>query len=473
MSRIARIALLAVGGLVALAGLLTLLIWIYLDSEAMRYRIETTASQAMGMKLKIDGPVRIRLFPTPRVGLADVHIRNGETEWLNATEVNLHVRLRPLLRGQVEIRGFDLVEASLQLTRGAEGTLNFLPASGPDDSGDRRPFEIQRFQLQDTSLTYSDQVSGLEIEVEGCDFSGQDLTWRPAQSPSLPHLQGELSCRKVVYDALEATEVEARISAQAQRLEFSPVTGHLFDGHVMAQLETDLSGSAPVHSLELELANFRVERFIETFRQGRSVEGAARFTTQLESSGRTLAEVVQRLTGQANVSGTGLVLHGIDLDEQLALYESTQNFQLVDAAALFLAGPAGLVVTQGYGFGSLFAESGGQTNIQELFSEWHIENGMARAHDVALSTAENRLALTGGLNFVTSEFDDLRVAVIDAEGCAVVEQQIQGGFEDPRIEKPNFLVSLATPLVELVKRGIALLNDSDCEPFYTGRVPPP
>jgi AsmA protein len=477
MPRIARISLLAVGGLVALAALLILFAWVFLDSESVRYKIERTASQVMGMELKVDGPVRIRMFPAPRVGLADVHIRNGETEWLNATEVNLRIRLLPLLHGQVEITGFDLMEPRLQLTRGADGAFNFLPAYRPDDSRDRRPLEIRRFHLQDASLTFSDQASGAGIEAEGCDFSGQDLAWRPAQSPSSgpkpPDFHGRVSCRKVVYGALNATEVEARISAQAQRLEISPVTGRLFDGQVKAQLESDLSEPSPVHSLELELANFRVERFIETFRQGQGVEGPARFSMRLESSGRTLSEVLEHLGGQATLSGTGLVLHGRDLDAQLAQYESTQSFDLVDTAALFLAGPAGLVVTQGYGFASIFAETGDQTKIQELISEWRIENGIARAHDVALSTVENRLALAGGLNFVTSEFEDLRVAVIDADGCAVVEQRIRGRFEDPRIEKPNFLVSLASPLLELVKRGIALLSESDCEPFYTGRVEPP
>lgn len=105
MSRIVRISLLAVGGLSALAALLVILAWAFLDSESVRDRVERTASRVMGMELKIDGPVRIRVFPAPRVGLADVHIRNGETEWLNAAGVNLRVRLLPLLRGQVEISG--------------------------------------------------------------------------------------------------------------------------------------------------------------------------------------------------------------------------------------------------------------------------------------------------------------------------------------------------------------------------------
>jgi hypothetical protein len=85
----------------------------------------------------------------------------------------------------------------------------------------------------------------------------------PSPDPKLPDFHGRVSCRKVVYGDLNATEVEARISAQAQRLEISPVTGQLFDGQVKAQLESDLSGPSPVHSLELELENFHVGRIHE------------------------------------------------------------------------------------------------------------------------------------------------------------------------------------------------------------------
>lgn len=477
MSRIARISLFAVGGFVALLALLMMIAWVFLDAEAVRHRIEQTASQAMGMEFNVDGPVQVRVFPTPGVELADIHVRQGEAEWLHAAGMKLRIRLLSLLRGRVEFSGIDLVEPGLQLTRDSDGAFNFIPAHRPDDAGDRQPFGIRRFSVEDASLTFIDQPSGARFVMNGCDLAGRDLAWPPAQSPqaspTLPDFRGHLSCRSVAYGALDATEVQAGISAQAQQLAISPVTGRLFEGRLKVQLESDLSGSSPAHSLELELADFRVERFIATFQEEQGVEGSAGFSMQLTSSGRSLSEVVKHLDGQAALSGEGLVLHGTDLDAQLARYESTQQFNLVDTAALFLAGPAGLAVTQGYGFASLFAETGGRTSIQELISEWRIDNGVARAHDVALSTPENRLALAGGLNFVTSEFEDMWVAVIDPEGCAVVKQRIQGSFDNPRINKPNFVVALTAPLLEMVEQGVALFSGSECEPFYSGRVAPP
>ncbi|WP_018233288.1 hypothetical protein [Thioalkalivibrio thiocyanodenitrificans] len=58
------------------------------------------------------------------------------------------------------------------------------------------------------------------------------------------------------------------------------------------------------------------------------------------------------------------------------------------------------------------------------------------------------------------------------EGCAVVEQRIQGGSHDPAIDEPNVLVTLTAPFVDLLERGVALLTESSCDPLYTGRIAP-
>jgi uncharacterized protein involved in outer membrane biogenesis len=475
MQRTTRMFLLVAAGLLALMVLLTLLAWTFVASEWFRHRIERAVSRAAGMELKIDGPVRIGLLPAPELRMEDLHMRNGNAEWISASGVVLQIRIRPLLRGRVEVASVDLLEPNLQLKRDSDGAYNFIPADRPD-AGDGGSFGIRRFRVRDAALTFTDEASGEWIAAESCDWMGQDLEWRPAQSPpewNLPDFLGHLNCRKVTYDVLEVTELQARVSVQDQRLEVGEVTGRLFDGQLHAELASELSGPSPVHALELELADFRVERYIDTFQEEKGAEGSLTFTAKLNFSGTTPTEMVASLAGQSELSGTELLLHGWDLDDQLTRYESTQRFNLVDMAAFFVAGPIGLAVTRGYGFASLFRANDEQTNIQELFSKWAVENGTARARDVALSTAENRLALAGGLNFVTMRFEDLRVAVIDTRGCAVVEQRVQGEFRDPMIEPPNFLVTLAGPLIDIVKRGIDLFTESDCDPFYTGRVEQP
>lgn len=477
MRKSARRSLLASAGLVALILVLTLPGLFFPGSGAFRNRIEASASRILGMELQVDGAVEILLFPSPGLRLEDTRLHNHESEWVKASAVELRLRARPLLRGKVEVDSVEVVNPDFQLRRNPDGAVNFFPANPKDRPDERRGLNIRSFRIRDADLTFTDRGSGKSIEAKGCDWTVRNLEWRsggPEQSElHPPDFEGHLSCRSVTYDVIEVTGLEAEVSSQNRKLDIGPVTGTLFDGRLEARLESDLSKAAPSHSLELELADFLIERYIETFQQQKSAEGPLTLAADLSFSGKTPAEMIGSLEGLGELNGTGLVLHGLDLDKQLAQYKSTQRFRLVDVAAFFLAGPPGLAVTRGYGFAGLLVDRGERTPIQELISLWEIERGKARARDVALSTAENRLALTGGLDFVNRRFVEMRVVVVDPKGCAVVEQVVNGPFKDPKVERPHFLVTLVGPLVDLLKRGVGLLGVSECKPVYTGRLEHP
>ena len=74
---------------------------------------------------------------------------------------------------------------------------------------------------------------------------------------------------------------------------------------------------------------------------------------------------------------------------------------------------------------------------------------------------------------LATEAENLRVAVVDADGCAVVEQQITGPFHDPEIQKPNVLVAVTGPMLDLVQRGVRAITNRDCDTFYSGSLPHP
>jgi len=477
MFNIIRKFLLVAGGLLALAGLLALIALSVADPQKYRHRIEQVLSQVTGMQVEVKGPTRILLLPAPGLRLEDFHVRNGESEWLSASAMDLRIRIIPLLCGKVEIGDVELVEPNLRIERDAEGGYNFIPERLPGDSEKWKPLKTRRFRAQDADMTFTDQKSGEQVKIESCKLLIKDLEWKAAASKTfelnMPDFRGNLSCGKIIYDELEAIDLQVRASCQDRRLEISPITSKVLGGRLKGRLESDFSGNSPNHSLELELSDFRVERFVQTFREDKGAEGLAVFTAQLRCTGTATSDMVGSLSGRAKLSGTEFVLYGVDMDKQLARYESTQAFKLVDVVAFFVAGPIGMAVTKGYGFASIFADTGSQTLIRELISEWKIVNGIAQAHDVAMSTAENRIALVGGLDFVNLQFKNMRVAVIDVEGCALVEQKIQGKFHDPVISDPNFLVTLAGPFIDTIQRGISFFTDYKCETFYAGRIESP
>lgn len=132
----------------------------------------------------------------------------------------------------------------------------------------------------------------------------------------------------------------------------------------------------------------------------------------------------------------------------------------------------GLGLTKGYDFARIFEGSAGATTIRTLVSNWQIAQGVAHAADVAMATPKNRVALKGGLDFVSGRFDDVTVALIDDKGCATVKQKIRGPFRKPEVEKPDVLKALTGPARKLLDRARDLLGGK-CDVFYTGSVAPP
>jgi AsmA protein len=172
------------------------------------------------------------------------------------------------------------------------------------------------------------------------------------------------------------------------------------------------------------------------------------------------------------LSGTDLTLEMGNLDEKFSRYESSQNFNLIDVGAFFLAGPLGTAVTKGYNFATVLQTTQGSTPVPTLISHWHIEQGVAHATDVAMATPKNRVAMKGSLNFVDKSFEDVTIALLDEEGCSRVEQKIHGPFAAPQIEQPNVLISLAGPVTRLLRSAKNLVGGK-CAAFYTGSVAAP
>lgn len=90
-----------------------------------------------------------------------------------------------------------------------------------------------------------------------------------------------------------------------------------------------------------------------------------------------------------------------------------------------------------------------------------------------MARREHRVALQGGLDFVHEQFQDVTVALLDAEGCATVKQSIRSGFQNPVVDQPSVLKTLAAPVQKLLKMGRELFPGGKCEVFYAGSVAPP
>ncbi len=471
MAKSSKFKLFAAGlvGLAVLAAVAALL----LSGANIKPQFEAAASDALGMQVTVGGRALIRFFPRPHVVAADVHIRNEGAEIASAAQADLGIELLPLLQGNVRIKALALKHPDITLERARSGKLNFeTPAKTKRSAPATR---LGKVSLQNATLRYANQQSGKVFEARDCNLDGNDVQLAQGSSSDVMKnlsFKAELACAQMRNDRFTASDVKLSVQGKSGILDLQPVKMRLLGGKGSGKIRADFSGTVPVYQLHYSVMQFRAAELFSSLSSQHIGEGFLDFSANLSFQGSDGAQMTRTTQGEASVRGANLQLDIGDLDEKLSHYESSQTFNLVDVGAFFLAGPLGPLVTKGYDFANIFMGSQGTTAVPTLVSNWKVEHGVAQAQDVVMRTKKNRLAMQGGLDFVNRRFDDVTVALLDAKGCARIEQKIGGSFGKPEVTKPNVLISLAGPVRKLVVQAKDLLG-AQCKVFYAGSVGPP
>lgn len=335
---------------------------------------------------------------------------------------------------------------------------------------------LAKVSFSDGTLRYVDKQSGEGFEAGDCSLDVSRLQLSGRDRPGIMQklsFAAEVACGAVRTKDYAASGLKFSVAGQRGVFDLKPLTMRVFAGQGSGSIRADYTGAVPRHHVRYALSQFHIEAFLKHLSPQKAAEGSMDFSANLSMQGKTVNELRQTAQGQISLRGKNLILNGRDLDREFAGFESSQTFNLVDVGAFFFAGPVGLAVTKGYNFASIFQGSEGRSEIRTLVSDWKVERGVAQAQDVAMATNENRVALHGGLDFVNQRFNNVTVALIDAKGCAKVQQNIRGTFQKPVVEKPSTLKSLTGPVLKLLKQVKGLFPGGACEVFYAGSVASP
>lgn len=473
---------------IGIAGLVVLVLvggFFFVDANANKARLEAAVSRTLNMKISIAGPMGITFSPGLLITLADVQVRNRGIDVVSAKQAKLGIEILPLLTGDVRITSLALSHARISVERDREGRVNFGPQSpAPSatqpasraEQGTWPALDWPRVSLSDATLVYADKRMAHPIEAADCRVDMQGLRLPGGSHSTLMKdvsFTAEVACGELRNGAGKLSDLKFAADAKGGVLQLKPVTMRAFDAKGAGHLQADFSGAVPHYQLEASFAQVPIQEFFKALGLKQTAAGQVDFSAALSLQGKTEKELRQTLVGKVSLRGKNLTLNGSDLDQAFARFEASQSFSLVDAGAFFIVGPLGLALTKGYDFANIYQGAGGSSHIQSLVSDWKVERGVAHAQDVAMATKANRIALQGGLDFVNERFDDVTMALVDAKGCAKVQQKVLGSFQKPVVEKPNLLVSLAGPALGLLKKGGELLLGKECEVFYAGSVAMP
>lgn len=475
MSPALKRSLFTIGGVVGFLALVALIAPRLVNVNRYKPRLEAAASEALGMDVRVGGRVGLGFFPGFHLTLEDGRIlgERGATV-ASVRRASLYIEPFPLLHSEFRLHRIDLTQPMLSIERGPEGKFNVERLKKAVTL--LRAMDGGSVTLTNGTLRFTDQRSGEEVAATGIDLAVRRI--RIAGGTGLRLLKGlslraKLTCAEIRTKTLSGSALTVMAEGNDGVFEFKPATMSVFGGRAEGSLRADVTGTIPLWQIHCSLPKFRIEEFLKVLSPTRAAEGEMTFSMNLSLQGESWGQMVQTAAGDVSLRGQDLTLLGNDLDGAISRFDSSQNFNLVDVGAVFLAGPLGLAVTKGYNFAGLFRGTGGTTKIGVVVSDWTVDRGVAHAKDVAMATAENRLAVQGGLDFVKGRFADMTVAVVDAKGCPRLRQTIRGPFEKPEVEKPHALTSLAGPLVKLFKRARDVFPSGPCDVFYSGSVAPP
>lgn len=167
----------------ALIGLIAIS-WM-IDQNAVRLSVEQQIRAATGLDLKVNGAVRISVFPGSSVTLRDVGLKGAASrgsgivdEPLTVDELTANLRLLPLLMRRYEIADVTLQRPHINVKRSAAGNSNWTSIvetlARTVKPGIDSPVSFSEIRIKDGVLNYVNDERHLNETVKGIDLS---LAW--------------------------------------------------------------------------------------------------------------------------------------------------------------------------------------------------------------------------------------------------------------------------------------------------------
>ncbi|MEP0520500.1 MAG: AsmA family protein [Hyphomicrobiales bacterium] len=126
------------GGLVGLFVLLVFILPFFLPSQTIANEVSRQVKLATGWVLRIDGPISVGVFPTPRFSANDVSISaDGENSVVRTESIRFGINLAAIFTGNVRLDEVALVSPSIDLLVDETGRATWQQATSADagDSG--------------------------------------------------------------------------------------------------------------------------------------------------------------------------------------------------------------------------------------------------------------------------------------------------------------------------------------------------
>jgi len=220
-----------------IAGVLLALIVIVslFDINAYKPLIETSASRATGLDVRINGKMGLSLLPIG-VSAKDVHVTRKGNEILSVENLKIGVELMSLLKKQLKITRVKLVKPAGSIVKDAEGEYNFEESEREStEEGLGAAFNLKELKLSQGALAYLDKKTGEKTEFKGInlaitDLSITDLSITDTSGDIIKNMSftGNVDCREMRKKNRKIDNIKSPVGADKGVIHLTSLTMDIF-----------------------------------------------------------------------------------------------------------------------------------------------------------------------------------------------------------------------------------------------------
>jgi AsmA protein len=272
MRRLIKWFFIGLGSLVGLLAAFVLVVVFVVDPNDYRSTIEDQVEQRTGRQLAIEGDLSLTFFPWFGIEMGKTRLSEaqgfGDEPFVAVDQVQLAVKVLPLLTGDLRLDTLILERPQIRLVRNAKGQANWeqfpkgepAPEQTPEQGGAGVPaivrgLELAGLRVRKASIVYDDRQAGQTITLDPLNLQVTDVRFG-SDVPIEADWQVALGDGVRVSGELDAT---ANVNPDLSRASVAPMELALTaSGDGVPNGEQSLSVNAGV-TADLAASEFRVE----------------------------------------------------------------------------------------------------------------------------------------------------------------------------------------------------------------------
>ncbi|MBV5279529.1 MAG: AsmA family protein [Campylobacteraceae bacterium] len=457
-----------------------------IDFNEYKPKIQKIMKDSTGYEIIIRGDISLSLSPVG-VSISDIEISNpsyhGETPFAKLGNFDVALEIAPLFKKEIKIRHIALDNLNLLIERTKEGKFNFempemkkaeakktIDVNNSIEKESHFPtIDVKKIRFSDANINYSDELSGNKISLEKINFNISDIQFDATKSKLQALLfKAELGIDKIKYSKYVASNVAMTLDMKDALATIESLKYTIFDSQIIGSGKVDLNGKLPRISIKHKMTDLKLTSLSRELWGSELLEGFANGDLKLAFSLGNILDIKSTLSGFIQLFAEGVVVKGYDVDKILSTFDANKKDVNGTNVITLLSS-------------SLDSFKGGNSVLKQVNTKVDIGYSEVQLSDVALSTGKNRVAIKGALQIIDEKILDVKIGLLDAQGCSTFEQTFIGTFTKPMIKMDekaiNAIVNaVASHLgkIKVIKTPpIVITPAENCTPFYEGSIKHP